>query len=98
MLLRRRKPRTPKVDGKTLATYCQMAGMLVCGHEMPVMKSSGREVKTTRSITFSRYLTRAERAIPKKMTARRKGVSRATSSGPPAMVVKRKKWGTQRVR
>ena len=57
MLLMRRNPLTPKVEGKSQANPCQKPGMLDCGHEMPVMNSSGTEVNTARSITFSRYLT-----------------------------------------
>ena len=65
ILLILRNPLIPKVDGKTQANPCQKAGILLCGHEIPVMKSNGTEVKTTRSITFSRYLTRHDSINPK---------------------------------
>ena len=54
MLLMVRKPRMPKVDGKSHATPCQMPGMLLRGQLIPVIKSMGTEVNTTKSITFSR--------------------------------------------
>ena len=66
ILLILRNPRMPKVDGKTHANPCQKPGILLSGHETPVIKSNGTEVNTTRSITFSRYLTRHDSIRPKK--------------------------------
>ena len=65
ILLILRNPLMPKVDGNTQAKPCQKAGILLCGHEIPVIKSNGTEVNTTRSITFSRYLTRHDSISPK---------------------------------
>ena len=98
MLLMRKKPRTPKVEGNIRAMDCQIPGMLGCGHEIPVMNNKGIEVKTTRSITFSRYLTIQESAIPKKITAKRNGIISPMRSVALANAVKWKKRGTQSVR
>ena len=65
ILLILRNPRMPKVDGKP-KNPCQKPGILLNGHETPVIKSNGTEVNTTRSITFSRYLTRHDSIRPKK--------------------------------
>ena len=70
MLLARTKALMPKVEGKSQATLCQKAGMLLCGHDTPEINSRGTEKNTTRSITFSRYLTRQETVRPKKILAR----------------------------
>ena len=67
MLLIRRNPLMPNVDGNTQEMPCQKEGMLLKGHDTPVIKSKGTEVNTTKSITFSRYLTKHESIRPKKM-------------------------------
>ena len=66
ILLILRNPLMPNVDGKTQEKPCQKEGILLSGHETPVIKSNGTEVKTTKSITFSRYLTKHESIRPKK--------------------------------
>lgn len=67
MLLILRNPLMPNVDGNTQEMPCQNEGILLKGHETPVIKSKGTEVNTTKSITFSRYLTKHESIRPKKM-------------------------------
>lgn len=67
MLLILRNPLMPNVDGNTQEKPCQKEGILLKGHETPVIKSKGTEVNTTKSITFSRYLTKHESIRPKKM-------------------------------
>ena len=42
------------------------------------MKSNGTEVNTTKSITFSRYLTKQESINPKKMQERMNGSRKAS--------------------
>ena len=66
MLLILRNPLMPNVDGNTQEKPCQKEGILLKGHETPVIKSKGTEVNTTKSITFSRYLTKHESIRPKK--------------------------------
>ena len=94
MLLMRRNPLTPKVDGNTHATPCQKAGILDCGQEIPVMKSNGTEVKTTKSITFSRYLTKQESIKPKKMHDRINGKRKARMVVHDTMLTKLNIFGT----
>ena len=52
--LMRMKALTPKVLGKSQDTPCQAPGMLDCGQDTPVRKSSGTETITISNITFSR--------------------------------------------
>ena len=66
MLLILRNPLMPNVDGNTQEKPCQKEGILLKGHETTVIKSKGTEVNTTKSITFSRYLTKHESIRPKK--------------------------------
>ena len=88
------KARTPNVLGKSHETPCQAPGMLDCGHETPVKKSSGIETKTISSITFSRYRTRHETVIPKKMLAIVYGNSIKNSVKPSAKCGKENIAGT----
>ena len=52
ILLILRNPRMPKVDGKTHENPCQKPGILLNGHETPVIKSNGTEVNTTEASHF----------------------------------------------
>lgn len=54
MELTRMNALTPNVLGKSQDTPCQAPGMLDCGHDTPLRKSSGTETKTINSMTFSR--------------------------------------------
>ena len=93
----RRNPRTPKVEGKIHENASQNQGMLDWGQLIPVMKSKGTDVNTTRSITFSRYLTRHDIVKPKNITASRNGTISPMSV---CAVTSDTKWnilGTQRV-
>ena len=65
------KPCMPYVDGKRQANHCHISGILLLGHDTPDIKRKGTDVKTTNSITFSRWRTKNENVIEKKMQASR---------------------------
>ena len=94
MLLILRNPLTPNVEGNTQANPCQKAGILLCGQEIPVIKSNGTEVNTTKSITFSRYLTKQESISPKKMHDRMNGKRKPRIVVHDTMLTKLKSFGT----
>ena len=54
MVLSFTNPCMPNVEGNRHAAARQNAGMLLCGYDTPLMKSSGTDVNTTTSMTSSR--------------------------------------------
>ena len=58
-----------KVEGKSVEMEVQNQDMALEGHDTPEMNRRGTEKNTTSSITFSRYLTRQEMVMAKKMEA-----------------------------
>ena len=58
-----------KVEGKSVDLGGQHQDMEHEGHDTPEMNRRGTEKNTTSSITFSRYLTRQEMVMAKKMEA-----------------------------
>src|SRR5574344_128968 len=74
MELRRTNPLMPKVEGNRHATARHTPGMSLCGHDIPAKNRKGTDVNITNSMTFSRYLTRQDSVIPKKMHDNRYGI------------------------
>ena len=69
MLLIRTNPLMPKVDGNNHEKYFQKGGMATPGHDIPLMNSKGKEVKTKISIHVSRLRIAMEAVMAKKIHA-----------------------------
>ena len=70
-------PLMPKVEGNIHEMTFQKDGTAEPGHEMPEMKSKGKEVNTNIIMQSSRRRIRHEHVIAKKMQASRNGIHRA---------------------
>lgn len=69
ILLIRMKPLMPNVEGNSHEKYFQNGGTAAPGHEMPLMKSNGKDVKTNISMQVSRLRMAMEAVMAKKMHA-----------------------------